>query len=123
MDRAERTGLGIALVGHALLFGALSVSLMRPIPKLPPLNPPIDVALVDAKALTTAAPDAVREASAPPEESAAPAAVAPAPPTPVTAAPSCGGRVEPAEVTVAAEMPAVSPMAGKPTERVRVPGG
>lgn len=87
MDRAERTGLGIALVGHALLFGALSVSLMRPIPKLPPLNPPIDVALVDAKALTTAAPDAVREASAPPEESAAPAAVAPAPPTPVTAPP------------------------------------
>lgn len=87
MDRAERTGLGIALVGHVLLFGALSVSLMRPVPKLPPLNPPIDVALVDAKALTTAAPDAVREASAPPEESAAPAAVPPAPPTPVTAPP------------------------------------
>lgn len=87
MDRADRTGLGIALVGHVLLFGALSVSLLRPVPKLPPLNPPIEVALVDAKSLTTAAPDAVREASPPPEESAAPSAAAPAPPEPVAAPP------------------------------------
>ncbi len=87
MDRADRTGLGIALVGHVLLFGALSVSLMRPVPKLPPLNPPIEVALVDAKSLTTAAPDAVREASPPPEENAAPSTAAPAPPEPVAAPP------------------------------------
>lgn len=87
MDRADRTGLGIALVGHVLLFGALSVSVMRPMPKLPPLNPPIEVALVDAKSLTTAAPDAVREASPPPEESAAPSAAAPAPMEPVAAPP------------------------------------
>lgn len=96
MDRADRTGLGIALVGHVLLFGALSLSLMRPVPKLPPLNPPIEVALVDAKSLTTAAPDAVKEASPPPEESAAPSptpaaapepTMAPPPPTPLAAPP------------------------------------
>lgn len=85
MDRADRTGIGVAVVGHVLLFGALSLSLLRPVPKLPPLNPPIEVALVDAKSLTTAAPDAVREAS-PPPESASPAA-APAPPQPVAAPP------------------------------------
>lgn len=88
MDRAERTGLGIAIVGHALLFGALSVSLLRPTPKLPPLNPPIDVELIDAKSLVTAAPDAVKEASAPPAAEAPPAAApepiaAPPPPTPI----------------------------------------
>lgn len=69
MDRAERTALGVAIFGHALLFGALSFSLLRQTPKLPPSNPPIAVELVDAKALQTAAPDAVREASPPPAAS------------------------------------------------------
>ncbi len=92
MDRADRTGLGIAILGHALLFGALSVSLLRPTAKLPPLNPPIEVELIDAKSLVTAAPDAVREASAPPAAqtpaAAAPEPVAaPPPPTPVAAPP------------------------------------
>jgi outer membrane biosynthesis protein TonB len=66
MDRAERTGLSVAVAGHILLFGALSLSLLRPPPKLVASNPPIDVALIDAKSLQTAAPDAVREASPPP---------------------------------------------------------
>jgi type IV secretory pathway VirB10-like protein len=73
MDRAERTGLWIAVIGHALLFGALSVSLLSPKPKLPPANPPIAVDLVDAKSLVSAAPDAVQQASAPPAPSEAPA--------------------------------------------------
>jgi len=73
MDRAERTGLWIAVIGHALLFGALSVSLLSPKPKLPPANPPIAVDLVDAKSLVSAAPDAVHQASAPPAPSEAPA--------------------------------------------------
>ncbi len=84
MDRADRAGLSVALIGHVLLFGALSLSLLRPTPKLPPLNPPLDVALVDAKALQTAAPDAVKEASAPPADAAAPAAPM-APPEPIAA--------------------------------------
>ncbi len=69
MDRAERTALALAGFGHVLLLGALSLSLMRPAPKLPPSNPPIEVDLVSATALQTAAPDAVPEASAPPTPS------------------------------------------------------
>lgn len=110
MDRADRTGLGVALVGHVLLFGALSLSLLRPVPKLLPLNPPIEVALVDAKALTTAAPDAVKEASAPPATSAAPAAPM-APPEPVAAPP-------PPKVTPAPVLPkAVAKATAKASER------
>ena len=83
MDRAERTGLWVAVIGHALLFGALSVSLLSPKPKLPPANPPIAVDLVDAKSLVSAAPDAVAQASAPPAPSDAPAEPeAPTPPAP-----------------------------------------
>ncbi|MEN9290157.1 MAG: hypothetical protein RL317_1780, partial [Pseudomonadota bacterium] len=48
MDRAERTALALAGFGHVLLLGALSLSLMRPAPKLPPSNPPIEVDLVSA---------------------------------------------------------------------------
>ena len=73
MDHAERTGLWVAVIGHALLFGALSVSLLGPKPKLPPANPPIAVDLVDA----------VAQASAPPAPSDAPAEPeAPTPPAP-----------------------------------------
>lgn len=82
MDRAERTSLGLAFVGHLLLLGALSFSLVRPTPKLAALNPPIDVALIDATALETAAPDPVPEASGPPAPSTA-QADAPQPVTPL----------------------------------------
>lgn len=127
MDRADRTGFGIALVGHVLLFGALSISLMRPVPKLPPINPPIEVALVDAKSLQTAAPDAVKEASAPPAASAAPAAPmaqpepaaappppkvtpAPPPPKPVAKAPAkAAERPTPKPTPKSAEKVAAKP--------------
>ncbi|MFM7028586.1 MAG: TonB C-terminal domain-containing protein [Chakrabartia sp.] len=82
MDRAERTGLGLALVGHIVLLGALSLSLVRPAPKTQNLNPPIDVALVDAKSLITAAPDAVPEASGPPAPSETDLTTPQAEPTP-----------------------------------------
>lgn len=83
MDRAERTSLGLAIVGHLLLLGALSFSLVRPTPKLAALNPPIDVALIDATALETAAPDPTLEASGPPAPSTAEADT----PQPVTPTP------------------------------------
>lgn len=89
MDRAERTGLGIAVLGHALLFGALSLSLLRTPPKLTPINPPINVDLVDATAMETAAPDAVQDASAPPAPSETPEeAETPTPPALVKPAPT-----------------------------------
>ena len=51
MDRSEGTGLGIAILGHVLLFGALSLSLLAK-PDLPKIKEePIEVALVDDVAL------------------------------------------------------------------------
>ena len=77
MDRAEQTGLGVAVIGHVLLFGALSLNLLKP-PVLPKIeNPPIEVAMVDETALKSAAPaptptPAPVEASPPPEPAPAP---------------------------------------------------
>ncbi len=104
MDRADRAGLGVALIGHVLLFGALSLSLLRPTPKLPPMNPAIEVALVDAKSLQTAAPDAVQEASAPPAAAAAPAAPM-APPEPIAAPPPPRPVPAPQQPKAVAKMP------------------
>lgn len=85
MERGERVGLGIATVGHLLLFGILSLGLVSRA-KLPPLkNEPMDVVLVDAIGLRAAAPqaDAPAPSEAPtvakPEEAVAPT---PAPPAP-----------------------------------------
>lgn len=57
MDRVERNGLGLALIGHVALFGALSVSLLKP-PELPRIeNEPVEVELVTQIADETTAPD------------------------------------------------------------------
>lgn len=114
MDRADRAGLGVALAGHVLLFGALSISLLRPTPKLPTLNPPIEVSLVDAKSLQTAAPDAVDEASPPPDAAAgAPAPLAP--PEPVAAPPLPKTEPAPPLPKPAAKVPAKA--AERPTPK------
>ena len=93
MDRAEKVGLGVAIVGHAMLFGALSLGFLtrqKP-PPVPP--PPINVSLVDKVALDATAPQAVTppaqskasELGTPEEAPAAPAEESkpePAPPKP-----------------------------------------
>ena len=80
MDRSEATGLGIALVGHAVLFGILSVGLASaPKPK-PPLTDPIDVQLVDLIGLRSASPAPAEEPSpSEAEETGVPEEAAPAP--------------------------------------------
>lgn len=108
MDRAEATGLSIAVVGHALLLAALvlSIDLCRLTSALtlgyvvcpgPSVSPPaIEVSFVDDVALESASPTPAAEPppapSAPdpgPVEEAAPAPAPPAPaPTPREAAPS-----------------------------------
>lgn len=61
MDRAERTGLGVAVAGHVLLFGALSLGIISG-SRLPPLqSDPVDVMLVDEVAMRSAAPQAATE--------------------------------------------------------------
>jgi outer membrane biosynthesis protein TonB len=67
MERAERIGLGVALVGHAALFAALSLSLLSArIPK-PPVADTMDVQLVKDVGPTSAAPKVSQEAPAPSE--------------------------------------------------------
>lgn len=81
MDRAEQTGLGIAIVGHAALFAALSLSLLAKPEPFAPVNPPMAVELIAETAPISTAPDAVPDAS-PPPRATAPVAVA-QPPMPI----------------------------------------
>ena len=89
MERADRNGLGFAIVGHLLLFAALTIGIAK---RVPPARPPVeamDVQLVDAVGLRSAAPNPATEApqemqapdQAPPQE-APPPAPSPTPPQP-----------------------------------------
>ncbi|KQN01057.1 MULTISPECIES: hypothetical protein [Sphingomonas] len=87
MDRSEKIGLGVAVVGHVLLFGALSLGFLGA-PELPKKieQQPIDVSLVPDVALEATAPQSVET----PAESVAPDEGAPedaAPPAPEEAEP------------------------------------
>ena len=81
MNRAEAVGLGAALVGHAVLFGLLSVGFLATPNPMELESTPLDVSLVDAVALQSAAPAAVEppaqsraEDSGPIEDAPPPAA-------------------------------------------------
>lgn len=100
MDRAERAGFGIALVGHVALIAAVSLGMMQSKPVPPPISPPLDVELVRDTALQSAAPQ-----PAPPEAAAEPPAPAPTEPLPP----------EPAKVAPA--KPAPPPPIVKPTPK------
>jgi outer membrane biosynthesis protein TonB len=84
VERAERNGFAVALVGHVLLFGALSLGLLTArIPK-PPIADTMDVTITDKAGLTSAAPKVATEAPAPSEapDQGAPEESAPPPPAP-----------------------------------------
>jgi hypothetical protein len=85
MDRAEKAGLGVAIVGHLALFALLSLSLFAKteLPKIE--NPAIEVELVDEVALKSTAPSpapAAVPAPDEPEPTIAPPIPTPAPPPP-----------------------------------------
>ncbi len=93
MDRTEKIGLGIAIVGHVAVLGALSLGFLSKTTPPPPPPPAIDVSLVDKVGLEATAPQAVTppaqskapEIGAPEDAPAAPAAESepdPAPPKP-----------------------------------------
>jgi outer membrane biosynthesis protein TonB len=59
MDRIEKTGLGVAIVGHIILFGLLSVGFLST-PNPEQLKPkPIEVSLADDVGLRAQAPQSV----------------------------------------------------------------
>ncbi len=93
MTRNEGLGLGLAVIGHVVLFALLSLAWLAP--KTPPVpSQPIEVSLVDAVALDQHAPAAPEPpspstapepgppADAPPPAKAAEVAPDPAPPKP-----------------------------------------
>ncbi len=90
MERSEQAGIGVAVVGHVLLFAALSLSLMSP-PELPKItSDPVEVELIDDVALQSAAPmPSVAPAPAPAsaqesvvQETSPPTPLPPPPPLP-----------------------------------------
>jgi outer membrane biosynthesis protein TonB len=94
MDRAEATGFGVALAGHAALLAILSVGFAtatRP----PVVTTPMEVSFVEEVDTVSAAPDPATEVPAqsvaaefgPPEEAAPVIEPAPAPPAPLPPAP------------------------------------
>ncbi|MGU3389093.1 cell envelope biogenesis protein TolA [Sphingomonas sp. M1A8_2b] len=81
MDRSEKIGLGVAVVGHAVLFGLLSLGFLSA-PEPPKIQQqPIDVSLVPDVALEATAPQAteVPAQSIAPDEGAPEDAAPPAP--------------------------------------------
>lgn len=86
MDRVEQTGLGVALVGHAALFGALSLGLLSA-PELPKLDSqPVEVTLATEADLQSSAPAPAPPAPSQPEPivpELAPAPILAAPPPPL----------------------------------------
>jgi outer membrane biosynthesis protein TonB len=142
MDRAERAGLGVALVAHAGLLVLMSLNLMSVRPK-PPMSEPMDVMLVDKVALRSAAPNPateapqaaeapevgpVEDASPPPEVKPTPTPPAPKPtpapapspkpapkPAPTPPAPAKPEPPKPAKAAPAKEPPA-KPALEKPVK-------
>jgi outer membrane biosynthesis protein TonB len=68
MDRAEATGLGVAVTGHVALLAILTLGLARTLAP-PGDSNPIEVSFVEEVGLTSAAPDPV---VTPPEQGMAP---------------------------------------------------
>ncbi len=111
MDRTEKIGLGVAVAGHAILFGLLSVGFLATPNPAKLQQQPIDISLVPDVALEATAPQSVT----PPAESVAPDIGAPedaAPPEPQEAEP----EPTPAPPPPAPQpKPAPKPAPAKPT--------
>ncbi len=81
MDRAEKLGLGVAIAGHVVLFGLLSLGFLAPPKPVPHQQASVEVSLVKDVGLEATAPQDVTS----PAESVAPDQGAPedaAPPAP-----------------------------------------
>jgi hypothetical protein len=94
MERSEKIGLGVAALGHVLLFGALSLGLLTTSQPKPIKADALDVTLTDEIGLVSTATERAIDPPAPseapeqgPPEEAAPPGPAPAPPEPTPAPP------------------------------------
>jgi outer membrane biosynthesis protein TonB len=120
MDRAEKIGLGVAVVGHAVLFGLLSVGFLATPNPVKFQQQPVEVSLVKDVGLEATAPQAVEppaQSVAPeqgsPEEAAPPAEPEPASePKPV--APTPLAKAQPAPAPAPEPKPALAKSAPAP---------
>lgn len=106
MQRADATGLGVAAVGHILLFGVLSLGLTLAPKPVPPLTQPVDIQIVDEVGLQDTVPN--------------PSPIEPAP----SVAPEVGPPIEaPVPEPITAPLPRVTPAPTppKPTPKVAAP--
>jgi outer membrane biosynthesis protein TonB len=132
MQRAEQTGLGLSIAGHAAIFTILSLGLFA-VTKPPVIPPaPMDVQIVDKVGLTVSAPEPPKVAPAQsvapeigqPEEAAPEPEPATAPPTPApvqreaVAPPKPAPAPKPAPKAVA--KPVAKPAPPKPTVKPSV---
>lgn len=114
LDRAERTGFGIAVVGHVLLFAALSTGYLAMRTPIPPKRQPIEVSLVDEVGLESGAPELSNAPPAPklgeiegpveplrPTPVPTPPEAAPAPPQPRQSAVPAPGQAKPVPPRIA----------------------
>lgn len=114
VDRAERTGLGVAIGGHVLLFGALSLGIAFAPKKVPPLTQPVDIQIVDKVGMTDTAPIASQVEPA--------ASVAPEVGPPVEAQPpQATPTPSPAPAPVPRAAPAPTPAPAKPAPKKPAP--
>lgn len=112
MVRADRSGLGIAIVGHLLLFAALTLTIARRSPPVHVQPETMDVQLVDAVGRRSAAPTPATEA---PRQSEAPELGPPVPEPPPVAAPRPTPKAEPAPAPTPAPVKATP---SKPAPRL-----
>ena len=93
MNRTDRSGLGVAVVGHLLLFAALTLTIARRPPPVHVQPETMDVQLVDAVGRQSAAPEPATEA---PRQAQAPELGPPVPEPPPVAAPIPAPAPQPA---------------------------
>ena len=119
MDRTEKIGLGVAVAGHALLFGVLSLGFLKPPVPVKVDQQPVEVSLVPDVALEAVAPATTPPAPsvAPdlgqPEDAAPPAEAAPEPepkPEPLPPTPAPAPQPKPAPPKPAPPKPAPAPV-------------
>jgi outer membrane biosynthesis protein TonB len=120
MDRAERTGFGIAIGGHLLLFALLYVGFAAAPPPLPLHRQPVEVQIVDEVGLESGAPQISNEAPAPKlAEEEGP--VEPAPPPPPQPAPQPEPKAMQKPAPAPSPIPAPKPVKQPPRPAAAAP--
>lgn len=117
MERAEKVGLGVAVAGHIVLFGLLSVGFLATPNPVKLEQHPIDVSLATEASLESQAPQITQE----PAQSVAPEQGAPEEAPPAAAAPEPAPAPEPQPVPQPAPEPKPAPQKPAPAKPAAKP--